>query len=241
MGEGKVGIDATPEYFMERQSTERILDFDGKMRAILIVRDPVEWAPSVYAQLRRVGIPETFEEFVHGFDYERGGSPLHIDLGKDAVRARITSLRDAFRDNLLLIDFRLLESNPTEVLVAIEKFLGLASHFRHAGVTSLQLNRRSEQPAGMAVRLLSHEVAHLLVDRFVPGRVMEWLRRYYYRPQHSQAVTSAASDPKQREIAETVFASDRQFVRDLFAESPIVQGGAGGLRAAPALAASAGR
>lgn len=106
MGDGKMGIDASPEYFMDPASIKRILNFDSKMRTMVIVRDPVQWSVSMDAELQRVKIQLDFENLLKGVDFARGGARFNVQLGSNSVRNRIPEIMKAFRDNVLLIDLK---------------------------------------------------------------------------------------------------------------------------------------
>jgi Sulfotransferase domain len=221
---GQVGIDASTEYFVSPVAADRMIAFDPRLRAVLIVRDPVDWAISLYARVRRVTGAGSFESFIHGFYYSRGGRGLRVEMGPGFVVRQIDRLRRSFQRNALLIDFRLMSTEPVAVLTAIESFIGISAHFAAAGVEEIQLNRRTEQAMGPVEWLMTREPMLGLLGSIVPSRVMMELRRRYERGMVATEMNKPSEAPGQRALAEAVFGADRQEVRRLFESAPIVLG-----------------
>jgi hypothetical protein len=224
MKPGQIGIDASTEYFVNPLAPGRMIAFDPKLRAVLVVRDPVDWVISLYARIRRVSGTGSFESFVEGFRYSRGGRGLWVDMGAGYVIRQTDLFRHAFQRNILLIDFHLMASDPIALLTAIERFAGLPAHFAASGVESLKLNTRNERAMGPAEWLMTREPVLGILGSIVPTRVMAGLRQRYERGMATTEDDKPRETPAQRVLAEKVFAEDRRVIRGIFAEAPIVLG-----------------
>jgi len=222
--DGQVGIDASTEYFVSPVAADRMIAFDPDLRAILIVRDPVDWAISLYARVRRVSGAGPFESFIHGFHYSRGGTGLRVDMGPGFVIRQIAQFRRTFQRNLLLIDFRLIASDPIGALTAIESFIGIPPYFAASGVEALRLNSSTERAMGPAEWLMTREPVLGILGSIVPSKVMAGLRQRYERGMAIVEDDKLGAAPGQRALAEAVFGEDRLQVRQFFANAPVVLG-----------------
>ncbi len=221
---GQVGIDASTEYFVNPLAPERMIAFDPQLRAILIVRDPVDWVISLYSRIRRVSGTGTFEEFVEGFHYSRGGGVLQVKMGSGFVSRQIGLFRQTFRRNILLIDFRLIAADPLRVLTAIEQFIAVPAYFAATGVQTLRLNSRTERSMGRAEWLMSREPVLHILGSIIPSRLLAGLWKCYERGMATTEDDKPAESPGQRALAERVFGEDRRLVSQIFANAPIVLG-----------------
>ena len=221
---GQVGIDASTEYFVNPLAPERMIAFDPQLRAILVVRDPVDWVISLYSRIRRVSGTGPFEEFVEGFHYSRGGGVLQVKMGSGFVSRQIDLFRQTFRRNILLIDFRLIAADPLRVLTAIEQFIAVPAYFAASGVQALRLNSRTERSMGRAEWLMTREPVLGILGSIVPSRVLAGLWQRYERDMATTEDDKPAESPSQRALAERVFGEDRRLVSQIFANAPIVLG-----------------
>ena len=222
--QGQVGIDASTEYFVNPLAPERMIAFDPELRAILVVRDPVDWVISLYSRIRRVSGTGPFEEFVEGFHYSRGGGVLQVKMGSGFVSRQIDLFRQTFRRNILLIDFRLIAADPLRVLTAIEQFIAVPAYFAASGVQALRLNSRTERSMGRAEWLMTREPVLGILGSIVPSRVLAGLWQRYERDMATTEDDKPAESPSQRVLAEKVFGEDRRLVSQIFANAPIVLG-----------------
>jgi hypothetical protein len=220
----QIGIDASTEYFVNPLAPERMIAFDPKLRAILIVRDPVDWVISLYARIRRVAATGPFEEFIQGFHYSRGGGGLQVKMGTGFVIRQINLFRQAFQQNILLIDFRLIASDPLRVLTAIEQFIGVPAYFADSGVQALRLNSRTERAMGPVEWLMTREPVLSILGSIVPSGVMAGLRQRYERGMATTEDDKPVEAPGQRALAERIFGEDRRLVCRLFENAPIILG-----------------
>jgi hypothetical protein len=221
---GQVGIDASTEYFVNPLAPDRMIAFDQQLRAILVVRDPVDWVISLYSRIRHVSGTGPFEEFVEGFDYSRGGGVLQVKMGSGFVSRQIDLFRQTFRRNILLIDFRLIAADPLGVLTAIEQFIAVPAYFAASGVPALRLNSRTERSMGPAEWLMSREPLLGILGSIVPSRVLAGLWQCYERGMATTEDDKPAESPSQRALAERIFGEDRRLVGQIFANAPIVLG-----------------
>ena len=220
----QIGIDASTEYFVNPLAPQRMIAFDPKLRAILIVRDPVDWVISLYARIRRVAATGPFEEFIQGFHYSRGGGGLQVKMGSGFVIGQIDLFRQAFQQNILLIDFRLIASDPLRVLTAIEQFIGVPAYFADSGVQALRLNSRTERAMGHVEWLMTREPVLSILGSIVPSGVMAGLRQRYERGMATTEDDKPVEAPGQRALAERIFGEDRRLVFRLFDNAPIILG-----------------
>lgn len=241
LGPGQVGIDASTEYFVSPVAADRMVAFDPQLRAILLVRDPVDWAISLYARVRRIAGAGSFESFVHGFHYSRGGRGLRVEMGPGFAISQIAKFRRTFQRNVLLIDFRLMAADPIKVLTAIESFIGISPFFAASGVQTLQLNRRTARAIGPVEWLMTREPMLHLLGSIVPSKVMTGLRQRYERDMAVTGDDKPTEAPGQRALAEAVFGEDRRQVQQLFDACPVILGDGQPFVPPPAPALGVGR
>lgn len=123
-------IDASTDYLWCPESPELISDYarSAKVRVVCIVRDPLERAVSEYNHtLRHDWETGSFSDALDA-EAERmraGWHPLFYHCRRSTVRADLHRFRDAFKDELMILDYADLKE-PSAVLDRLARFLGVA-------------------------------------------------------------------------------------------------------------------
>lgn len=137
----QAGFDISPSYFIVPSAVDRILEFNRDEKVILAVRDPAEFASSLYCQLRNAAwrMPP-FEAFIDHYTGRLGPARVDLALRKNLVPRQLERYREAFGDNLLFYSFALFKRDPLCVLRAIESFVGVPPHFTEATFENVVIN-----------------------------------------------------------------------------------------------------
>jgi hypothetical protein len=138
---GQVGADVSPSYFLHRKAIDRMKRFNPQMRVVLGVRDPVEWALSLYNQLlTHAWRGPDLSDFIERFPYPFGGEAIIIELRDGFVTKMVENYRKAFGDNLLLYHFDFFKNNPLAVLRSIEHFLDIPPYYSEYNFDNMIIN-----------------------------------------------------------------------------------------------------
>ncbi len=141
---GQVAGDISPLCFFDVQSLGRMCDYNPEVRVVLVVRDPVDWAVSLYSRLpaTEISVP-SFTEFLTGYEYNIGSSTVRVQFDDNYLLRRVNLFRNYFSNNLLLIDYEHFRRHHLGAMKAIEQFLDLDPYY-----TSARLENRNVRPAG---------------------------------------------------------------------------------------------
>jgi hypothetical protein len=226
MSPAQIGADITPYYFLHDKAIERIKGLNPETKVVLGVRDPAEFALSLYDQFlsHTYGVP-AFKDFLLGFTWRVGGEKLHLDLKDGFITRRIGEYRGAFGNNLLLFDFKLLQRDPLAVLQAIESFLEIPGHFNEENFENVIINAGNRRNIKVISYLLSRESLISALDLLLPRRLVVSLRSTFDRASESKKAEKD-KDHSLEDIrrAEEFFAKEGAAIKEIFADSGIQRG-----------------
>lgn len=222
-------LDVSPSYFVEHQTIERIQQYGGKSKIIIVVRDLDDLAVSWYEQqLTHFNDFISFEQFLTDWTAQRGDEKVHINMGNAPFKRSILAYKKAFGEDLLLIKFDEIRHNSLSVLNAIEDFLGVESFYQADNYTDGAINARNRANFRPLTWLLSREWLITLINKLFPRQLILKLRSMLdtkSMPERSVSEASVADAPDPRKaLAKQVIAEDIAYFDELFSQGNIQLG-----------------
>lgn len=230
MAPGQIGADINPMYYLDAQAVERIVDYDPAVKIVLGVREPVDFARSLYGNMLAHGLAvPSIVEMVRGFDWPvTPHTSLPFVLAGGFMQRRIGELRARFGSRLLMYDFRFLDASPLAVLTRITDFLGLAPWFDESTIERLRINASGRRDPGGLNALFANQRVLDLLYACLPRPAIRHARRWYERFSARAAGGGEAGPPSlapgEQAALEALLADDVAFYRALFAHRSIVCG-----------------
>ena len=232
IGDGQIGADINPMYFLDDRALDRLLEFDRNVKVILGVRHPVEFAVSLYGNVvaHRFDVGSVMD-LVEGFSWPLTPTDgVSFALGDNYIGRRIGELGDAFGRNLMLYDFSYFNESTLSVLQAIEQFLGLGAYFDESNIETARINASGRRnPLGLNYLIKNQRLLEA-VYAVLPKGLIRLLRTGFDRFLVSETdnPTGASqkpivSDADRARLAESL-AGDIDFYSRLFREAPVVLG-----------------
>lgn len=222
----QVGFDISPMYFFAEGAPEKIKAFFTRPKVVLIVRDPAEFAMSFYRnRVAADGPGLEFEAFLSGYQYHKDDACIEMSIGPGVLMSRIEAFRNCLADDLLLIDFRLIQNAPVRALQAIERFCGIEAYFSDSNFDNVKVNASDQLNIKFINRLMHKKWFADTVAAVVPKKLIMAVR---YRLQTAKRSGAAvvAPDVETRYAQETraKLAQDAEYIDSLFSGSPLVLG-----------------
>lgn len=221
----QVGFDISPIYFMVPETPDRIRSFDPDARVVLLVRDPVEFVLSFFAN--RQGASHgglEFEDFLDGHMYSKDGQTVEFVFEDGRIQKTLERFREVFEDRLLLCSYDAIGEDPLPVLKAIEAFSGLPSYFTPDNFENVRVNASDQRNIVWLNWMMHQRWFADLVVRLIP-RTLILKARYWVQTRRtaSGAIPDDTAD-RNRRYAEERLASDRAYVQELFRDRPMLLG-----------------
>jgi len=224
--EHQVGFDISPIYFMVPEVPERIRKFDPSAKIVLLVRDPVEFVLSFYANRRGATHEDIgFEAFLSGHTYSKDGRTVELVFDDGRIRSAIEGFRSAFGANLLLCSYESLRHDPLPVLMAIEAFAGMQSYFTSGNFENVRVNAGDQRNIVWLNWMMHQKWFADAVVRLVPRSLI--LRARYWVQTRRKGGSEASSVPEwegDRSLAEARLVGDRRYVQELFRGAGLLLG-----------------
>lgn len=195
---------------------EATLGEDAKL--ILCVREPGEWAFSLYKQI------STFDKNIISFpDFLNGKYVLVEDdvsipfnYKNGDIKLKIDSLIKHFGARLLLIDYKEIKKNPNKVLIKIESFLGVRGFYKQHPVTSEKINASDKRHSIIVSQLLRNKTLIWLLSLF-PASFVKKIRKFYDTKVTKNTLTVVKVEESSEVImANEYFKDDLKYYNDLF-------------------------
>jgi hypothetical protein len=156
----------SPSYFWSTGAAERICAFDGRMRVLAMLRDPVERSYSHYLYRRQVGASTS-----KSFEAEIKRHPFVLDRSRYYEHLR--RYFDRFpRDRVMVLFFDDMVRNPSELLLDVERFLGVSEFIPD------KLGREVNVSGDARFPFVNRAIAtsRRIFLRHAPNVVMDWGR-----------------------------------------------------------------
>jgi hypothetical protein len=219
MPHGSYGFDISPMYFFSPEATQRIADHFKDPRIILIIREPVGFSFSFYRNRKFSGMKiPSIEGFLQSFQYQKDGCSLEISLEPGRIIEAIRRFQRVFKNDLLMIDYKEVEQNATNVLTAIENFLGLPKYFTDDNFENIRINSSQQKEHPIINRLMHQKWFADSITLLVPKRIIMAVRYYLQRPPNPNATTETSDVERRfREIAARHFEFDTAGIEAIFA------------------------
>ncbi len=225
-GKDQVGMDASPVYFMDKKSIERIKTFNPDVRIILGVRAPAQWSLSFYKQVKSHSyINSSFPEFLQNHDWNVSEKILPFSIAGNLVSETIEQYKAAFGDNLLMYDYDFFNKEPLVVLNAIEKFLEIDSYFNEKNFQNIIINSSQRTNIKWLTHLLKNEKIIEFVSSLLPRKVIHFVRNRVMKM--TNPVNTPVYDETKNENlmhAKKILFSQDDYVKELFKNAGIVSG-----------------
>ena len=228
MAPGQIGADINPMYFLDDLAIDRILAYDAGVKIVLGVREPVDFAISLYGNMRAHGLDvPPIEDMVCGYDWPlTPHTSLPFSLIAGFMQRRITELQQRFAGRLLIYDFRHFDASPLPVLQAIERFLGLTPFFDAVNVDNIRINATGRRNPLRLNALLADQRVLDLIYACLPQPAIRMARAWFERfsaRSPGPAAQPPLVDATHRERLADLLADDMAFYRDLFMTAPILE------------------
>lgn len=222
----QVGFDISPIYFMEPDVPSRIHDFNPDAKVVLLIRDPVEFVLSFFANRRGATHEElSFSDFLSGHTYDKDGRTVEFDFDDGRIQETIERFRSTFGPNLLLCSYGTVREDPLPVLQAIESFAGLPAYFDSDNFENVRVNASDQRNIVWLNRLMHQKWFADLVVRLVPKRLILHARYWVQTRRNSGPEAPRMQGTEEdRALAERGLASDKLYVDELFRDSGLLLG-----------------
>jgi hypothetical protein len=222
----QIGGDINPSYFLVQESAERIAQYSPAPKVILCVRDPVEWALSLYSQVLSFDWQvNDFPEFVRGHRWKIANQRFAIRIDDGFMVRMIEHYRQTFGDHLLLYSFEAFRRDPLHILQVIESFLGLPSYFCQGNFNNRVINAANQRTNKLLRSISNSETFISIIDSFLPRALVRWARTLVDGGNKLQSKKPPRGQTlRNKQWAEEVFQSERDYVRELFSEREIQLG-----------------
>ena len=229
---GKIAADINPMYFLDEASIERVLDYDPDVKVILGVREPLDFALSLYGNMIAHGLEvPSILEVVRAFDWPiTPHTSLRFSLADGFIERRVRELQARFKDQLLLYDFSYFDHSPRPVMQAIESLLGVDPYFTEANFEKTRINASGRRNPLLLNRLLANQHVLDVLYAILPRGVIRQARRAYERfSARGASANRVAPDSgdhlaiseDERQALRELFSTDTRFYKQLFAERSV--------------------
>ena len=226
MDQELIAGDFSPTCFMAIESIERIKKFNSNVKIIMVVRDPAEWALSLYQQFKSFtfNMP-SLSEYLNGYDYIVGEKTIRVRSKDNHIVNTIEKFRQEFKDNMLMYSYSYFEKEPLKILKIIEEFLEIPSYYNEENFTNVRINASGRKNIKFLAFLLSREWFINLIEKLVPRRLVILIRGKFDTLSAKNKTHEKFIHPEENiALAKKELGSQCDAVRNFFSESPIVLG-----------------
>ena len=206
-----LAADINPVYYLDSNAISRLIEFDSGVRVVLGVREPVDFAVSLYTNMVTQGYPvESITKVAKRYSWPLSPiASVEFSLADGFMQRRIEELRTAFGNNLLLYDFRLFKSSPLTVLQAMESFLGVPSFFNAETFDNIRINASGRRTSSLLNALITNQRVLDTLYGITPRSVIRSARSLFER--------MSASDGPRGSVVSPVSPAEKDALRELLA------------------------
>jgi hypothetical protein len=232
----RIGADINPMYYLDPAAIDRLLAYDPGVKVILGVREPTDFAISLYGNMVAHGLKvPPILDVVQDFDWPlTPETSLRFSLAGGFMQRRIAELQARFGANLMLYDFAAFDRSPLPVLQAMERFLGLPPFFGPDNWENIRINASGRRNLFLLNSLIANQKVLDALYAIVPRAWVTRARRAYERlsvrrggretAQSNAGIRSITDD--ERRALDRLFETDARCYRELFAAGPVIVAGA---------------
>ena len=227
----RIAADINPMYYLDPLADDRVLAYDPDVKVVLGVREPTDFAISLYGNMLAHGhdVPP-ITEVVRDYDWPlTPQESLRFSLGDGFLQRRVEQLRARFGANLMLYDFAHFDASPLPVMQAIERLLGLQPWFDESNHQNVRINASGRRNPFLLNTLLANQRVLDVLYAIVPKAIVRQARRTYERlsarapeARPPAGEGKGAVDAATRQALDAYFADDARYYRALFTDGPVL-------------------
>ncbi len=180
-----IAIDTETLAFVNRDlpSPQRIHAFNKDAKVILCVRDPGDWALSLYRQISTFdGAIPTFEQFLYGkYTLVEDNQELLFNMGPGDIARRIEEYKTLFPDTLLILKFSDVVKYPLEALRKIESHIGVKPFYNDGNIVNDKINSSDRSHSKLINKILRNEFVINIIKLLVPRAGVVYIRLAFDR------------------------------------------------------------
>jgi hypothetical protein len=220
----KYCLDISPSYFVDTSTIQRIQDYEGETKVIIVVRNLDELVISWYEQqLTHFKNFIPFETFISDWKAQRGDKEIQIKMSDAPFKKALIAFQEAFGSNLLLIKFEELTTNSLSSLHAIERFLDIEEHYNKENFANLAINSRNRKNFRLLTWILSRELTISFINILFPRTLVLRLRSALDKRSSRVPPTSQSIDSRSI-LIRNIIEEDIEYVNRLFSINSIMLG-----------------
>ncbi|MCB1235246.1 MAG: sulfotransferase domain-containing protein [Verrucomicrobiae bacterium] len=230
---GQIAGDLSPACWNDPQAPEWIREFNPDTKVILCLRDPAEFAVSLFRQKNHshYDVPPTLEKWLHdGYESrltEKGG-PVFFTFHDGEFEQKLDAYKKAFGENLLIYDFSFFTKNQLTILQAIEDFLGIDPYFDESNFDNLRINASYRRNIKWLYAITAQEWFRNLFERYVPRTWAMRARAIFDRisvvGEPSKDASKVRHTPEEVTTAREILPTSCAAFREIFQDHPIYTG-----------------
>ncbi len=152
-GKNKIFLEKTPEYCLEEQYLDRILDYNKDIKLIFIFREPYSRIRSSYELYKKLNYKGDFKTFIS--DDEKKYNVLKFSKYKEIYKKIFSRFNFP---NVLLINFDEINSEITRL--RLSKFLGIEINIY-------------DFPKSNSFKLINHDLDYKSIIKNVHGEILD--------------------------------------------------------------------
>lgn len=176
---GMIGFDISPVQYFDEQSWARIKEFNKNAKVILIVREPNSWLQS-YAKhndiIKKVSGTKPEDLIENGFDHNFDGLSVNYSITDGDLQRKVKELKALFGENLLVLDYADLGTEPLRYLKKIEKFLAVKPEFSKDKIIKEKINASDRTQIKALEYLMQNKYFIILVTKIIRKSLVKKIR-----------------------------------------------------------------
>jgi hypothetical protein len=227
MREDQVGFDISPMYFLDDDSPSRIYAFNGRMKIILIIRDPIQWIVSFYKHMQAKSFRKIdFQNFILHYIYKKDNKKLYLSFPLHFIEKRIKNFCNQFGENLLLCDYSVLKEAPLSLVKAVEKFAGLPDYFTKNNFKEKVINASDQEPAKIVNILMQNKLFADLIVKIIPKKLILRTRESLQTSNQKKKDNSGKNFVKEDHIeyVKNLYQEDQKYILSMFKKDSFILG-----------------
>jgi len=222
MQENQIGIDTETLYFVDKnlKSYEKIKEVNPHAKVMLFVRRPDEWVYSFYKQIATFDKNIcSFEQYLKGeYTLMEDGKNIPFNIQDGDIKNIIEEIKSLYGEQLLLLDFKLFEDNPLQLLNKVETFLNIKHFFNENNFQNKKINASNRGHIPILANLLRQQWLITLLSK-LPSSVVKAIRVTY--DNISSLFSNKTQDDKTKNnenilLAQKYFPQDIKYYNELF-------------------------
>jgi hypothetical protein len=225
----QICLDVSPVYCWVPEVPERLRAAVPQARVVLQIREPAAWIRSLYTQMcSRTPSPPTFAEFLEHPTLEQFKQKFTFSLQEGLYERSVKVFAKTFGDDLLVTDFAFFQTNPLEILKAIESFAGASAYFNETTVDTRQHNssRLARRHPPQLRWLLGKEGVVQAASKIIPAPLLRSARSMLYYDNGTARTDQTPTPESERNaaMAKAATVADREVYSELFSTTPFRRG-----------------